>query len=221
MPKVNVVNAEGSNLSIVAPPAPAEEPACASDKARTTVSEHGEHSDDQSRSTVVDHGGFDRHLGEIRPELVRYIRSRVNNEADADDLVQETCSRVVRYRTDPNLGDLRSMLFRIANNLVVDFYRSNSRHYADAHVGLEAAGQLAASDRPQLEQVAASQTLATLKQTIIGLPPKCRLVFMLSRFDGFANQAIADKLDISIKMVEKHIARAMVACRAAVGDRDI
>jgi RNA polymerase sigma-70 factor (ECF subfamily) len=111
-------------------------------------------------------------------------------------------------------------MFRIANNLLVDFYRSNSRHHADAHVGLEDAGQLAASDRPQLDQVAARQALATLKQTIIALPPKCRLVFMLSRFDGMQNQAIAQKLDISIKMVEKHIARAMVACRAAVGDRD-
>jgi RNA polymerase sigma-70 factor (ECF subfamily) len=112
------------------------------------------------------------------------------------------------------------MMFRVANNLLVDFYRTNSRHHADAHVTLEDAGQLLASDRPQLEQVAASQTMAILKQAIIELPPKCRLVFMLSRFDGLQNQTIAEKLDISIKMVEKHIARAMMACRAAVGDRD-
>lgn len=189
-------------------------------RARSSVSEQGNQSGRLPESRVVDHGGFDRHLGELTPELMRYVRTKVNNEADAADLVQETCSRVVRYRNDPQLSDLRSMMFRIANNLLVDFYRSNSRHHADAHVTLEDAGQLSASDRPQLDQVAASQTMAILKQTIIELPPKCRLVFMLSRFDGMQNQAIADKLDISVKMVEKHIARAMVACRAAVGDRD-
>lgn len=191
-----------------------------STRTHMSVSEQGNQSGERPEPNVVDHGGFDRHLGELTPELMRYVRTKVNNEADAADLVQEACSRVVRYRNDPQLGDLRSMLFRIANNLLVDFYRSNSRHHADSHVTLEDAGQLSATDRPQLEQVAAIQTMAKLKQTIIELPPKCRLVFMMSRFDGMQNQAIADKLDISIKMVEKHIARAMMACRAAVGDRD-
>jgi RNA polymerase sigma-70 factor (ECF subfamily) len=214
------MNADGHLVVLRAESGVPEEASDPRTRTPPSVSEPGHPTSPPTLSTVVDHGGFDRHIGELRPELVRYLRSRVNNEADAADLVQETCSRVVRYRNDPQLGDLRSMMFRIANNLLVDFYRSNSRHHADAHVGLEDAGQLAASDRPQLDQVAARQALATLKQTIIALPPKCRLVFMLSRFDGMQNQAIAQKLDISIKMVEKHIARAMVACRAAVGDRD-
>lgn len=213
------MNAEGHILLFRAEPGDLDEAGDPSTRTRPSVSEQGNPSN-QPASTVVDHGGFDRHLGELRPELMRYVRTRVNNEADAADLVQETCSRVVRYRNDPQLSDLRSMMFRIVNNLLVDFYRSNSRHHVDAHMTLEDAGQLSAADRPQLEQVAASQTMAILKRTIIELPPKCRLVFMLSRFDGLQNQTIAEKLDISVKMVEKHIARAMVACRAAVGDRD-
>lgn len=213
------MNAEGHILLFRAESGVLDEAGDPSTRTRPSVSEQGNPSN-QPASTVVDHGGFDRHLGELRPELMRYVRTRLNNEADAADLVQETCSRVVRYRNDPQLIDLRSMMFRIVNNLLVDFYRSHSRHHADAHMTLDEAGQLSASDRPQLEQVAASQTMAILKQAIIELPPKCRLVFMLSRFDGLQNQTIAEKLDISIKMVEKHIARAMVACRAAVGDRD-
>jgi len=214
------MNADGHILLFPTESGVLDEAGDSSTRTRPSLSEQGNPSGQLPGSTIVDHGGFDRHLGELRPELMRYVRTRVNNEADAADLVQETCSRVVKYRNDPQLSDLRSMTFRIVNNLLVDFYRSNSRHHADAHVTLEDAGQLSASDRPQLEQVAASQTMAILKQTIIELPPKCRLVFMLSRFDGLQNQAIAKKLDISIKMVEKHIARAMVACRAAVGDRN-
>jgi RNA polymerase sigma-70 factor (ECF subfamily) len=43
---------------------------------------------------------------------------------------------------------------------------------------------------------------------------------MLSRFDGLTYPQVADKMGISVKMVEKHITRALVACRLAVGDRD-
>lgn len=214
------MNADGHILLFPAESVVVDEAGDPSTRTRLSVAEQGNPSGQMPRSTVVDHGGFDRHLGELRPELMRFVRSRVSNEADAADLVQETCFRVVRYRNDPQLGDLRSMMFRVANNLLVDFYRSNSRHHADAHIALDDAGQLSASDRPQFEQVVASQRLAIFKQTIIELPPKCRLVFTLSRIDGLQNQTIANKLDISIKMVEKHIARAMVACRAAVGDRD-
>lgn len=48
-----------------------------------------------------------------------------------------------------------------------------------------------------------------IKQEINKLPPRCRKVFMLSRFEDLSNSEIAQKLNISIRTVEKHISDAL------------
>nr|WP_258077542.1 sigma factor-like helix-turn-helix DNA-binding protein [Xanthomonas arboricola] len=52
--------------------------------------------------------------------------------------------------------------------------------------------------------------------TLPALPPRCRQAFILNRIDGLTYPQVAAAMDISIKMVEKHISRALAACRAAV-----
>jgi RNA polymerase sigma-70 factor (ECF subfamily) len=48
------------------------------------------------------------------------------------------------------------------------------------------------------------------------LPDKCREVFLLSRFDNLSHQAIAQKLNISVSTVEKHIVKALKIVRRHV-----
>lgn len=163
---------------------------------------------------------FDTALMQYRHELLSYLRSRVHDEEVAADLVQDTYSRMLKYRDDPQIGDARLMLFRIANNLVTDFVRYQHCHHASDHIPLEDAGPIPASESSQEERVVAVQAMAAIKRAVSELPPKCRLVFILSRFDGMTNAQVASRLDISVKMVEKHMARALLACRAAVGLRN-
>lgn len=174
----------------------------------------------EDRAVAREATAFEDLLRSCQPELLRYLRSRLHNEADAADIAQEACARLLQYRDDPQIGDLRLMLFRIANNLLTDFWRRNHRHCADQHVPLDDAGPLQAHERPQVERIADHQALLALKRAIQHLPQKCRLVFMLSRFDGLSHGQIAARLGISVKMVEKHITRALLDCHAAVGDRD-
>lgn len=48
-----------------------------------------------------------------------------------------------------------------------------------------------------------------IKKTIEKLPPKCAQIFNESRFNGLSNKEIAEKYDLSIKSVEKHISKAL------------
>lgn len=41
------------------------------------------------------------------------------------------------------------------------------------------------------------------------LPPKCKEAFVLSRLNGLKNREIAAEMDITEKVVEKHITRAL------------
>jgi len=56
-----------------------------------------------------------------------------------------------------------------------------------------------------------------LDQTISGLPPKCQLVFRMSREQDYTNREIAEELDISEKAVEKHITSALKILRTRFG----
>ncbi len=162
---------------------------------------------------------FEAELERCRPEVLNWLCRRVHDPEAAADITQEACLRMMKYRDDPGIGDPRLMLFRIANNLASDFARYQHRHHVGAHVPLDEAGPLFAPDAVQEELMAASQIAEAFKQAIRELPPKCRLAFTLNRYDGLSNAQIAARLDISVKAVEKHITRAIVACRAAVGRR--
>lgn len=164
---------------------------------------------------------FDAAVALHRDELLHYLRKRLAGGEAAADLAQETLSRMLKYRDDPGIADHRLLMFRIANNLVLEYHRTRQRHQATRHVSLDDAGPLHV-EQPSIEAIAdARQAIQRLlKHTIAGLPPKCRLAFMLSRFDGLSYPQIAERMGVSVKMVEKHITKALLACRAAVGDRE-
>ncbi len=52
-----------------------------------------------------------------------------------------------------------------------------------------------------------------IEKTMESLPPQCRNVFEMSRFKGLKNREIADELNISVKVVEKHITKALIIMR--------
>ena len=55
---------------------------------------------------------------------------------------------------------------------------------------------------------------ARIWHAIDDLPDKCRHIFKLNRFDGFSNQEIADKLDLSKRTVETQMSIALKKLRA-------
>jgi RNA polymerase sigma-70 factor (ECF subfamily) len=48
-----------------------------------------------------------------------------------------------------------------------------------------------------------------LESAILGLPDKCREVFILSKIDGLTYEEIAGVLNLSVKTVEKHIGNGL------------
>jgi len=56
-----------------------------------------------------------------------------------------------------------------------------------------------------------------LENTISSLPPKCQLVFRMSRETELPNKKIAEKLNISEKAVEKHITHALKLLKSRFG----
>ena len=58
------------------------------------------------------------------------------------------------------------------------------------------------------------QRLRALEEALRELSPKCRAVFVLFHFDEMSQREIADRLRISVSMVEKYVKQAVTHCEA-------
>lgn len=161
-------------------------------------------------------------LSEVHDELFAYLCRRVADREAAADLTQEALLRLVKYRDGPQAEDRRWLLFRIARNLVLEYRRTQSRRHADQHISLDDVVPLR-MESPAMEVMADTHQLLEqlFTHTLVNLPSKCRLAFLLNRLHGLTYPQVAARMRISVKMVEKHITRALAACRLAIGDREL
>lgn len=164
---------------------------------------------------------FDAFLQQHYKGLVQFLRQRTVSQQDAEDAAQESLARLLRYRESEPAHAWKPLLFRIATNVANDHLRQTQTRRRKAHVPLEEQdlSVIGDSNEPTPEQRLADQRqLELVLAAIRNLPDKCRHVFLLSRFHGMSNHAIALRCGISVRMVEKQITKALAACRDKVRD---
>jgi len=153
-----------------------------------------------------------------RAELVQYFRAHLPTEADAQDAAQESLLRLLRYRDEPESA-WRPLLFRIGNNVIAEFYRRHGARHADQHVTLEAVPLV--SETPEHEErIEHRQRRALLREAVLALSPRSRQIYLLARADGLTYAQIAKRCGISVKAVEKSMARTMTFLAEHVGGGD-
>ncbi|MBW8244244.1 sigma-70 family RNA polymerase sigma factor [Muricauda oceani] len=60
-----------------------------------------------------------------------------------------------------------------------------------------------------ISDIEAKETKSRIDDIVEGLPPKCRQVFVLSRYQGLGNAEISEILNISKRTVETHVSNAL------------
>jgi RNA polymerase sigma-70 factor (ECF subfamily) len=147
------------------------------------------------------------------------LRRRSGSEQDAQDLLQETYIRMVRfgYGEPPRPVPVwRALLYRTATSLAANLGREQRQHHAGAHDSIDDVELVSEQSSPE-QQVEQAQELEVMVAVLRALPPRCRQVFILHRLRGRSYAQIAQECEISIKAVEKHISRALSAFRGRVG----
>lgn len=147
---------------------------------------------------------FTSHLSTVR----LFISSRVNNPADAEDLVQETLERALRSAHHRPLNSPVAYIMQVAKSVVVDHWRKSSSvtEVAEENVVFAPSDPNSEPERLNINQ----DKLNALSKAIEQLPEMRRKAFHMRRVEGKTREQIASQLNISIDAVKKHINRALV-----------
>ncbi|MCJ1886394.1 sigma-70 family RNA polymerase sigma factor [Pseudomonas sp. LA21] len=146
-----------------------------------------------------------------RPRMEALVQRRVGCRATAADLVQELFLRFWKRPQAP-VEELGSYLLRSARNLAIDHLRGEDSR------GRTLSALLPDDDaQPSPEQaVQARAELERIECALRQLPGRTRHIFLLSRVHGRTYGEIATAMELSRSAVEKHMMRALDACKASL-----
>ncbi|MDT0678632.1 RNA polymerase sigma factor [Autumnicola musiva] len=141
--------------------------------------------------------------------LFSYAFKIYPEEEICEDIVQEVFISLWKNAKTSRILHLESYLLRAVKYKVA----KHIRNLKFDQTNLEILHRVSSASETGLEY----RELEEKIQTEIGkLPPKCRQIFKLSRFENLSNDEIAKKHNISIRTVETHISTALKHLRSRV-----
>ena len=170
---------------------------------------------DQERESIrqacADPGAFAPLYDHYFPRVYAYVRYRVYDPQDAEDIVSDVFIRAIRNLKRFKWRHARSFaawLFSIARNRVVDDARQRKR----AGPALDPQEGLAEwADRAPLpeEVVAQQEAFQHMRALIATLSPRRQEVVTLKFYGGLRNNEIARVLGLDERTVAAHLCRAL------------
>jgi RNA polymerase sigma-70 factor (ECF subfamily) len=132
-----------------------------------------------------------------------FIRSRVWDDAEADDILQEVFIRVHRNlccQPESEWNKPESWIYQIARNLIIDHYRRR-RETAELPENLPTEPDLPEGD-PEAELA------LSLKEMIDELPEPYRHALIVTEYQGLSQKQLAESLGISLSGSKSRVQRA-------------
>lgn len=151
---------------------------------------------------------FKREILVHEDALVRYLARMWPNRQDIVDLRQDTYVRVYEAAARSRPVAPKSFLFTTARHLMTDRYRRRRIVSIDAVGDLESLNVLIEEISPE-QQTSAHQELRKLAQAIDLLPRRCREAVWLRKVDDLPQKAVAARLGVTEKVIEKHVMKGM------------
>jgi len=141
--------------------------------------------------------------------LTRFLRRRLPEQIDAEDLAQEVYVRLLRIEKLELIEEPQAYLYRVASHVAAEWRlrACNSKPHS-----AEDLDQLVASGTPEslLDDAQFARQLDAALQT---LAPTARAVIYLKLRDGMSHEQIAGHLGVTTRMVRRLLTTAYAQLR--------
>lgn len=150
-------------------------------------------------------------IDRVLPHETRYLmlagRLSANGE-QAADLVHDVYARLLSSDAWRLIEDPRAYVLRMVRNLAIQQLRRARIVSIQNVANLEALNH--ADQTPDaFDRASSRQRLGLMLGALRDLPPRCREVVVLRRFDDLSCREIAARLGLSLSTVEKRLARGL------------
>jgi RNA polymerase sigma-70 factor (family 1) len=150
---------------------------------------------------------FEHIYRHFRSGLSSFARAIVRNENDADEIVNDVFLSVWEKRDSLELNlSLKNYLFTSVKNRCLNHIKKAKLPFAEMPDEFEFHADINSNAQKQLEN---KELKSYIHNLIDQLPPKCKQVFLLSRYFDLSHKEISDVMDISPKTVENQIGIAL------------
>ena len=154
------------------------------------------------------HEAFDVLFTRYYPVVKSFLAGFIKDEDMASDMAQDIFFKVwINRETIAQVTSFKAYLFRMAKNLIFDYYEHNAiKEKYDHRQQQEARNYYSGLIE---EELYARELSLLIDITVDKMPLQRKRVFTMSRKDGFSNDEIAQRLHISKRTVENHITQAL------------
>lgn len=149
-------------------------------------------------------GQFKEIFDQYHTPIKNFLYYKCGDVALAEDLTQDVFMKVWDKREDIQQETVKSYLYTIANNMLLNKLRHGKVVMSFAEKNKDQRNEQ--SPEYALEEKEFKQELET---TISNMPEKQREVFLMNRIDELTYKEIAGRLELSVKAVEKRMHGAL------------
>lgn len=140
--------------------------------------------------------------------LCNFLRQKCEDAFEAEDIAQESFTKLWQNRHKVEDGKETSFLFTIANNLFIDLRRRDA-------VKLKYVQNFRTSTNTECPEFSyrSKEFSNYIDSKINSMPEKSRDVFIMNKIDKLTYAEIAERIGLSVKSVEKRMAIALKTYR--------
>ena len=148
---------------------------------------------------------FDAYYKPIR----NYLYYKCGDGDLADDSVQQVFMKLWEVRDTIKHETVKALLYSIATNILLNHFKHEKvvYHFVATQMGEEQESEEADHDLQQ------NEFKEKLQRVLDKMPDKTREIFLMSRLEELKYSEIADRLELSVKAIEKRMHQALEIVR--------